>query len=221
MNCQSARKHLPLYVGRDLPDEMCKEVALHLVECESCQAQVRAYQESHRALLELGAQGLTPQAMETLQRSVKQRVRRQGFQPFEPAASPHRWRSWCLGAAAAAVVGLVLTTWLKSPPPPLPALNAPQATPPAPPLASTEPEPSIAPLTFSENDRVLPPVFTMEPEEEGEIEILFPTERVHARLDVPAFPPTLEGNRGRITSRDETFREEARATRVRARLVSF
>jgi hypothetical protein len=79
MNCKSVKNHLPRYIDYDLPDDVLKEIGLHLVDCETCQSELRAYEESRNVLRQLGDQPMTAPAIESLQRSIRHKVQRRAM----------------------------------------------------------------------------------------------------------------------------------------------
>lgn len=217
MNCQTIRKYLPLYVGRDLPDANCKEVALHLVECEACQAQVKAYQEAHKALAELGSQNLMPRAMDLLQRNVRHRVRRHGFHGLEAQGSGNHLKRWYWGGAVAAglaaLVAARVISGLSS------SDDSKKVTPTRPPYVALNTTHSPVNPALPGNRHLLQPPGL--PEETEEVEILFPIERVHSRLDFPFLPESSEMSAESTSSQEKSHNEWNQPAGIRAKLVKF
>lgn len=109
MNCKAVRRHLPRYVDQDLPDEVVKEVGIHLVDCDECQVEFQGYRESSQALEELGDQNLTGPAIDTLQRNVRNRMLQESLrQAGDRALRKNTSSNWGLQISAVAAAFILI-----------------------------------------------------------------------------------------------------------------
>jgi len=212
MNCKTVRNHLPRYVDNDLPDEVLKEVGLHLVDCDECQAEARGYEESRQALRQLGGQPMTAPAIESLQRGVQYRVRRRTLRKAgNRALERTTWNPRGIAAvtlAAAALILLIAAGFIAY-------LEY---------YAAAHSGRTEAPMVRDDPSRFAPGVPGMkelgneEPLADQE-EILYPIESVHGGTDY-TFPATIRdirpGPRAKLSTDDRKP-----SVPVRAKLVSF
>ena len=109
MNCRTVRRHLPRYVDQDLPDEVVKEVGIHLVDCDECQLEFQGYRESSQALVELGDQNLTAPAIDTLQRNIRNRMLQESLrQAGDRALRKNTSSNWGLQISAVAAAFILI-----------------------------------------------------------------------------------------------------------------
>jgi anti-sigma factor RsiW len=108
MKCKTVLNQLPRYVDRDLPDELETEIGLHLLDCEPCQTEVKAFKESKDALMGIGEQGLTTPALEALQKNVRSRVHREHMRNGAARALENNRTSWAFTLTTAMAAATIL-----------------------------------------------------------------------------------------------------------------
>lgn len=225
MNCKAVKNHLPRYVDDDLPDRVLKEVGLHLVDCDECQAEARAYEESRQALRQLGGQPMTAPAIESLQRGVRYQVRRRALRKAANRALERTaWNPRGIAAvtlAAAALVLLIAAGFMAY----LEYYAATQSGGPGAPTATADPS-RAAPGTPGATDGT-PPGLAPE-REDGRLvpdaladqeEILYPIESVHGGTDY-TFPATFRDIQPEPTP-EPTAEGRKPSVPVRVKLVTF
>jgi len=211
MNCKAVKNHLPRYVDDDLPDRVLKEVGLHLVDCDECQAEARAYEESRQALRQLGGQPMTAPAIESLQRGVRYRVRRRALRKAANRALERTaWNPRGIAAvtlAAAALVLLIAAGFMAY----LEYYAATQSGSPGVPMVTDGTAPGLA--QEYEDGRLVPDALA------DQEEILYPIESVHGGTDY-TFPATFRDIQPEPTP-EPTAEGRKPSVPVRVKLVTF
>ncbi|MDA0839386.1 MAG: zf-HC2 domain-containing protein [Planctomycetota bacterium] len=108
MKCKTVLKQLPRYVDRDLPHELETEIGLHLLDCEPCQTEMKAFKESRDALMGVGGQGLTAPALEALQKNVRSRMHREHMRNGAARALENNRTSWAFTLTTALAAATIL-----------------------------------------------------------------------------------------------------------------
>jgi len=115
MTCQQARKNIPLFSGKELPESEQNALAEHLQTCPACQALAREYRQLHEHSRDILQPDEPPGFYDQFASEVLQRLPRGKTAPARSKTSPirHRWNgrpalAWATAAGIAAALFLVL-----------------------------------------------------------------------------------------------------------------
>ena len=113
MRCSKAQKRIALYAGGDTTYRESESVKEHLIGCDMCAADYRAYQGSRRALEMLRDRTMPEWFWEGFNRGVFRRIR-EDKAAAKAAPVPHRalfTRAATVFAAAAVVTLMFMFAW--------------------------------------------------------------------------------------------------------------
>lgn len=101
-SCESARAHLSLLLGSDLPIDEDRRLRQHLLDCRDCRRELGAWLRTRKALSGLApAEGVGQEFFAQLNSDILSRLREEGRSPPRTAGTRRRWPR--VSAAAAAV----------------------------------------------------------------------------------------------------------------------